>query len=474
MEPLPTRPLTCISTFLLAATIHAQFPRLWGMTSAGGDNNKGTIFYIDGDGTDYTNVYHFSDASGWDAEGTLCLAPNGKIYGTTVLGGEGVAAQAGTLFSYDPSTSTFTKLVDFDLLNNGGYGWAGMVVGNDGLLYGANFGGGSGGSIYRVDPATGAFEMRYLLNSTTDGGGIEDRLLLAADGTFYGLASQNGANNAGTLFHYDPGTNAFTTLHHFDGAANGRTPYGTPCEAGDGWLYFTTWAGGSANKGTFCRYRIANATFEKLMDFTGPNGDSPWNAPVRVGPDLLMGTVALGGTNSGGLIYRYVPSTNTCTEAFSFNSLNGGLLFGNVMQATDGDFYGIGGSGGANFQGSVYRFDPVGNTTTTLHSCSVAGGHSGRGNLIQAGLAVGIGENEAAVDFSVFPNPTSGPVTVSFGEAIPSGAVLRITDAVGKLVVEERIQRSPTIVRIATGPGVYQLTLVTGEQRSSRLVAVTD
>jgi len=468
----PTRSFLCIAAFVAATAIHAQFPRLWGMTSAGGDNNKGTLFYVDGDGTDYTNVYHFSDASGWDAEGTLCLAPNGKIYGTTVLGGEGVSIQAGTLFSYDPATSTFTKLVDFDLLNNGGYGWAGMVVGADGLLYGANFGGGSGGSIYRVDPATDAFEMRYLLNSTTDGGGIEDRLLLAADGTFYGLASQNGANNAGTLFHYDPGTNVFTTLHHFDGAANGKTPYGTPCEAGDGWLYFTTWAGGTANKGTFCRYHIANATFEKLMDFTGPNGDSPWNAPVRVGPDLLMGTVALGGSNSGGLIYRYVPSTNTYTEAFSLNSINGGLLFGSVLQATDGNFYGIGGSGGANFQGSVYRFDPVGNTTNTLHSCGVTDGHSGRGNLIQAGLAVGIEETRNAIDFSVFPNPTSGPVTAVFGETLPSGAVLRLTNALGQVVHEERIAGRSTTLAPHVNAGVYQLAVITTQSTRTQALVV--
>ena len=63
----PTRSFLCIAAFVAATAIHAQFPRLWGMTSAGGDNNKGTLFYVDGDGTDYTNVYHFSDASGWDA-----------------------------------------------------------------------------------------------------------------------------------------------------------------------------------------------------------------------------------------------------------------------------------------------------------------------------------------------------------------------------------------------------------------------
>ena len=59
---------------------HAQAPRLWGMTPMGGANDKGTLFRVDADGTDFTVEYHFSELSGWGPEGTLCLADNGKLY----------------------------------------------------------------------------------------------------------------------------------------------------------------------------------------------------------------------------------------------------------------------------------------------------------------------------------------------------------------------------------------------------------
>ena len=57
--------------------------------ASGGANNKGTLFHVDADGTDFSVAYHFSDSSGYAPEGTLCLANNGKLYGTTNLGSTG-------------------------------------------------------------------------------------------------------------------------------------------------------------------------------------------------------------------------------------------------------------------------------------------------------------------------------------------------------------------------------------------------
>lgn len=59
---------------------------LYGMTQWGGANNKGTIFKIKTDGTDYSLLYSFDNANGERPDGDLVLI-NNFLYGTTVEGG---------------------------------------------------------------------------------------------------------------------------------------------------------------------------------------------------------------------------------------------------------------------------------------------------------------------------------------------------------------------------------------------------
>jgi len=70
--------------------------RLYGMTSAGGDTNNGTVFRIDKDGTDYTILYEFAGGAndGRLPYGSLVYAL-GKLYGITNSGGD---SDQGTLF----------------------------------------------------------------------------------------------------------------------------------------------------------------------------------------------------------------------------------------------------------------------------------------------------------------------------------------------------------------------------------------
>ncbi len=442
-----------LTTLLLLVPVEAQFPRLWGMTAIGGANNKGTIFYMDGDGTDYTTVFDFDEVSGSGLEGTLCLAPNGKLYGTSNEGGSADPA-SGTLFSYDPVNELFEKHVDFDGIN-GGTGWGGMVVAPDGLLYGGCCsGGGTGGCIYRVEPSTDGYTIAYALDAAADGSGIQDRLLLTPDGTFFGLAREGGANNGGTLFHYDPNSGTYNVLHHFDGGLNGRTPLGIPCVADDGWLYIATLEGGTDDKGILCRYEPVDNTFQKLLDFTGPNGQAPWNAPVRIGPDLLMGTTALGGSNGSGLIYRYIPSTNTLSEAYSFNGLDGGVLHGNIHRSADGTFYGMSNAGGTGFVGTIYRFDPQTNGLNTLHSLSMLEGYGAQGDMIEVGNAVSVTEHAGPRRLTLFPNPAADHITVRTEGARP----VRIRDAMGRMVAMYSVKSSIALIDVeALSPGVYSV-----------------
>lgn len=464
--------LLTLSLFCTLVSLHAQVPRLYGMTPSGGANDKGIIFRVDGDGTDYTIEFAFDEQSGYGPEGGLCLASNGMLYGTTNLGGEGAGSPAGTLFKFDPNGGGFTKLVDFDLLaGNGAFGWATMIAAADGMLYGATYGGGgSGGSLFRVDPATDSYTIIKVLNQTTDGGAVTDALIQGADGRLYGSCAYGGANNAGTLFGYDIATGTYTKLHDFDDV-NGSTPYGALCQAPNGTLYGMTYEGGTDDDGVLYRINPDGSGFAKLFDFTGPNGRTAWTHMVVAGPDLLYGAVTLGGSSGSGMLFSLVPSTGAYTELHGFNGVEGGLLFGSPILAADGRLYGLCGSGGAFFFGAVYRYDPVTDAMTTVHSFQSPDGYTPRADLVQVGTVTGVPELDATAPFVLAPQPTTGPFTLELRDGAWLGSTMSITDGLGRVVSEGRITALRTALELQQPPGLYVITL-TGTQRraSARLI----
>lgn len=90
--------------------------KLYGMTTAGGDNNYGVIFSFDISTNIYAKLKSFSGPDGSYPFGTLIQAKNGKLYGMTRSGG---LFDLGVVFSFDPTTSVYTKLKDFNMINGG-------------------------------------------------------------------------------------------------------------------------------------------------------------------------------------------------------------------------------------------------------------------------------------------------------------------------------------------------------------------
>ena len=84
---------------------------LYGMTSDGGNKGDGNIFTFDPATNVYTDLKDFNGADGAHPYGGLIEANDGKFYGTTSVGGN---MNDGVIFSFDPTTSVYTKLSDFD------------------------------------------------------------------------------------------------------------------------------------------------------------------------------------------------------------------------------------------------------------------------------------------------------------------------------------------------------------------------
>jgi uncharacterized repeat protein (TIGR03803 family) len=161
-----------------------------------------------------------------------------------------------------------------------------------------------------------------------------------------------------------------TTLHSFNGG-DGRSPEAALVQGSDGNFYGTTVLGGAHFKGTVFKID-ATGNLTTLHSFSGSPGDGavPFAGLVQGSDGNFYGTTASGGAFFQGTVFRMTPS-GAITVLHSFNSFfsEGAVSFAGLVQGSDGNFYGTTTFGGAHFKGTIFKIDATGNLTT-LHSFS--------------------------------------------------------------------------------------------------------
>ena len=329
----------------------------------------------------FTTLYTFDGTDGVNPQGVLVQAANGDFYGTTHNGGEpgGAASGVGTVFKITP-TGTLTTLHSFDG-TDGASPFLGLVQATDGNFYGTTGNGGAGygsanngcgsahfgcGTVFKITPG-GTLTTLYSFCSQSgcpDGELPIAGLVQATDGDFYGTTDGGGANHVGTVFKITP-TGTLTTLHSFDGA-DGAYPFAGLVQATDGNFYGTTWEGGATFYPGGTVFKITpSGTLTTLYSFCSqsgcPDGAGPYGLVQAANGDLY-GTTEFGGPTGFtpnncpeafgcGTVFKITPS-GPLTTLYSFCSqsacADGENPVAGLVQATDGNFYGTTGNGGAN------------------------------------------------------------------------------------------------------------------------------
>src|SRR5206468_8407964 len=132
----------------VGALVQGADGNFYGTTQNGGSGNRGTVFKITTTGT--TTILHsFSGrADGFEPLAALVQAPDGTFFGTVSLGG---APGAGGIFTIS-SGGTFNVLHTFVGSADGIVPQAGVILANDGNLYGTTVGGGESGAgtVYKI------------------------------------------------------------------------------------------------------------------------------------------------------------------------------------------------------------------------------------------------------------------------------------------------------------------------------------
>ena len=215
---------------------------LYGVTAGGGDFNDGTLFSATTSGTVRTLHYFlYGSGDGDNPVGALLVGHDGKtLYGTTQFGG---ANNGGLVFSY--GTVGYTILYSFDNVA-AAEPLGALIYGANGLLYGTTYSGATGGTLFSLNTAGGAFAV----DATFPSGSPATGLLLGSDGMMYGTLLSGDVSEDGSLFVYNPAAKAMQALVAFT-TNTGAAPRGALIEGKDRYLYGSnSLYGGSNSLGT--------------------------------------------------------------------------------------------------------------------------------------------------------------------------------------------------------------------------------
>ena len=265
--------------------------------------------------------------------GVIAQGRDANLYSTTQAGGAFFSGhQYGTVFSFTPSGALST-LHSFDN-TNGGKPNSGLTLGTDGNFYGTTTIGGSGyGTIFKITPS-GTYTVLHSFVGATEGSNANTPPIQGYDGNYYGTTG-DGVNMYGA-FYKMTSAGVVTVLYKFP--STNRYPRGIVLGT-DGNFYGTT-VGTSTGLGTVFKMTTAGK-ITILHTFNGSDGQNPIGQLILANDGNFYGTTKSGGSGIYGVVYKITPG-GVFTVLHNFaNDTQGSTPIAGLVQATDGDFYGM-------------------------------------------------------------------------------------------------------------------------------------
>ena len=353
--------------------------KLYGMTRSDGANYRGTVIEYTPGATTVVKKVDFDGVNAGSPYASLALANNGKLYGMTYYGGS-----YGACIAYTPGATT-VEIVFLCQGTNGKQPQGTLVEAANGKLYGLAYQGGTfgRGTLFEYDPASSSFETKFNFDNA-NGASPMNSLMVSSNGKLYGITRTGGTNNKGVLFEYTPGATNIIKKYDFDGT-NGNDSYCTLMEASNGKIYGVTATGGTYNYGVLFEYIPGSTTIVKKYDFNNTNGRYPYNGLVEAPNGKLYGLTVSGGTSARGILYEYTPGATTIVKKFDFNSSVGRDPKGLLTLASNGKLYGLTSTGGINGQGTLFEYTAGATTIVKKFDFNYSNiGAGPQGSLIEA------------------------------------------------------------------------------------------
>ena len=188
-------------------TLDPNLTTLYGMTRKGGDHDLGVVFSIDTNGDNYTDLHDFAggDSDGATSDHGYVVQSGHHLYGMTTNGGH---HNDGVIFKLNLDDQSFQLLHKFGETHHDGKNPYGSLLLVGDQLYGTTANGGDNdlGTVFVINTSGNNYQRLYSFGGKTnngDGAKPIDNVVLI-NGWLYGMTTEGGAHNQGTIFKVSP------------------------------------------------------------------------------------------------------------------------------------------------------------------------------------------------------------------------------------------------------------------------------
>jgi uncharacterized repeat protein (TIGR03803 family) len=334
---------------------------LYGTVYGGGSLGDGAVFELSPSLGGWTEkvLYSFADTpDGANPVNGVITDAAGNIYGTTYSGG---TTGNGAVYELSPASGGgWTEQVIYDINST----YAGLSMDSAGNIYGPAY-----GSIFELSPnGTGGWNPTVIFTFTsgdgaTQGSDPNGTLALDSSGNLYGTTYLGGSEGDGALFKLTRGSKGKWSeklLISF-GKPNLK-PFGGIIfdKAGD--IFGTTTEGGVDAEGDVYELVAPPAgktgyTGKVVYHFNGTTGNEPFGSLAMDSAGYLYGTTYLGGSSGYGVVFEVNPhaavTTNTLTSSTNPSVVGQSVTFTATVTS----------SVGPPPDGEVVVFEPIGQST---------------------------------------------------------------------------------------------------------------
>lgn len=421
---------------------------LYGTTSQGGANNRGTVYRIRADGSGYGVLRVLGQTPGDAASpvGGVIQASDGVLYGTATAGG---THGQGALFRVAPDAGGYALIYSFrGMPSDGALPSTKLLEAKDGFLYGTTaYGGASNdGTVFRIrKDGTGYTMLRSFAGAPSDASNPNGDLLQTSEGLIYGVAYVGGSADLGAVFRLSPDGSGYSIVRSFTGASQTpANPWNGLTEGSDGRLYGTSLATGG-NGGSVFSLAKDGSDLKVLVALPKPvgGGTRPVGRLVEDSTGRLWGTCWLGGAVNGGTVFKVAKDGSEYEVVHEFEGApsDGFSPISSIAIFSDGVVYGTTSRGGTLDFGSLFRISSSG----AVHIEGVSKQPNGPANVSISAVPGWLCQLEWTSDVS-----PSAWNSVASGRANAAGKLV-VTDAAAndQAIKFYRVRATPSIAGVA-------------------------
>ncbi len=175
----------------------------------------------------------------------------------------------------------------------------------------------------------------------------------------YGMTTQNGSHNLGTIFTYDITAKTCTAVFNFD-STSGIWPDGSlTFDPNNGLLYGVTSQGGTNNTGVLFSFDPVKGKDSVYFSFSKAAGQGPGYGSLLLYNNWLYGMNPNGGKYGYGYVFGFNTITGKDSIVINFDGTKGGYPAGVDFTAYNNLLYGMTTGGGAGSNGTIFSYNPI-------------------------------------------------------------------------------------------------------------------